>query len=232
MGDVVGGSHGEWFGTELNEPLCMMQAKFQHHGCLRYRAPPHLPASSTKAQSSSVPAPSQSLSSFSRAECRLAGLSMSDPDADADATTSSPEPHHHQPPTVAPFAPATAPNSSSAAAFSSPSSTRALHHQVHRKSPLLVATPPPVTRALAQAYPWLRTFNYAAGLLTWSTKDPWESFLLVSVFWFVALYGSFLLRWVGNLCAVAVIAASMLLRRRLRTGKWARGGGVQLGGGF
>lgn len=76
---------------------------------------------------------------------------------------------------VAPFSPA---------AISSRST-----FQAQQKSPLLVATPPQITRALSHAYPFLLFFNRLAGLLTWTSGDPWESFLLLTVFWGGVLYG-------------------------------------------
>lgn len=105
------------------------------------------------------------------------------------------------PPTIASFAPLS----------SSPASRS--RFQVHQKSPLLVATPPQVTRALSQSYPYLKATNRIAGLLTWNTGDPWESFLVVAVFWATALYGDVVLRWAGNVFIVVVLILGMFLRR-------------------
>ncbi|KAK6540041.1 peroxisome- protein [Orbilia ellipsospora] len=104
------------------------------------------------------------------------------------------------PPTVAPFSKSPA------------SSERAAYHQVFQKSPLLVSTPPQVTRALSQIYPFAKFANQAAGLLTWTTADPWESFLLVSAFWAVTLYGDLIIRWLGNVLVVVVLALGMFAR--------------------
>ncbi|KAL3956107.1 hypothetical protein ACCO45_008953 [Purpureocillium lilacinum] len=68
---------------------------------------------------------------------------------------------------------------------------------VHQKSPLLLATPPQVTRALAYSHPFLLPLNKFVGLLTWSTGDPWQSFLLLSAFWAVCLYGDILVKRAG-----------------------------------
>jgi hypothetical protein len=108
------------------------------------------------------------------------------------------DPDPYTTPTVAAFSPASVSRSS---------------FQVHQKSPLLVATPPQVTRALSRAFPWIASADYVLGLLTWSTSDAWESFLLVSFFWGVALYGDLLLKWAGNMLLVAAIAAGVFLRR-------------------
>lgn len=105
------------------------------------------------------------------------------------------------PPTIASFAPLS----------SSPASRS--RFQVHQKSPLLVATPPQITRALSQSYPYLKAANRIAGLLTWTSKDPWESFLVVAVFWATALYGDVVLRWAGNVFIVVLLILGMFLRR-------------------
>ncbi|PWW73618.1 Pex24p-domain-containing protein [Tuber magnatum] len=107
------------------------------------------------------------------------------------------------------------PNPPTFASFAPPSSSPAARStfQVHQKSPLLAATPPRVTRALSQAFPYLSGLNWVAGLLTWTTKDPWESFLVVAVFWAAVLYGDVGLRWGGNVVAVALLILGMLLRR-------------------
>lgn len=114
-----------------------------------------------------------------------------------------PHPHHPtdpNPPTIASFAPLS----------SSPASRS--RFQVHPKSPLLVATPPQITRALSQSYPYLKAANRVAGLLTWTSGDPWESFLVVASFWAMALYGDLVLRWAGNVFIVVLLILGMFLR--------------------
>ena len=84
---------------------------------------------------------------------------------------------------------------------------------MHKKSPLLVATPPQITRALAYSHPFLLPLNKFAGLLTWNTDDPWESFLLVAGFWAVSIYGSYVLRWAGPIVIVVCLILGMYSRR-------------------
>ncbi|KAH7175849.1 integral peroxisomal membrane peroxin-domain-containing protein [Dactylonectria macrodidyma] len=84
---------------------------------------------------------------------------------------------------------------------------------VHQKSPLLLATPPQITRALAYSHPFLLPLNTLAGLLTWSTGDPWESFLLVCAFWAVVLYGDVVVTWAGPVVVGAGLIAGMYGRR-------------------
>jgi hypothetical protein len=84
---------------------------------------------------------------------------------------------------------------------------------IHQKSPLLVATPPQVTRALAYSHPFILPLNHVVGLLTWTTGDAWESFLLLSAFWFLVLYGDDVVRWAGPLVVVVGLIFVMYTRR-------------------
>jgi hypothetical protein len=84
---------------------------------------------------------------------------------------------------------------------------------VHQKSPLLLATPPQVTRALAYSHPFLLPLNKVVGLLSWSSGDPWESFLVVAAFWATVLYGDVVIRVAGPVVLVLVLIAGMYGRR-------------------
>ena len=84
---------------------------------------------------------------------------------------------------------------------------------VHQKSPLLVATPPQITRALAFSHPFLLPLDKLAGLISWTSGDPWESFLLVAVFWASVLYGDVVIRWAGPVMVVTGIILGMYSRR-------------------
>lgn len=114
--------------------------------------------------------------------------------------------HDPNPPTVAAFSPVTLSNASSASKHRSTI-------LVHQKSPLLIATPPQVTRALAYSHPFLLPLNQLAGLLTWTSGDPWESFLLVASFWAVTLYGDVAIRYMGPIMMVSVLILGMYSRR-------------------
>ena len=112
----------------------------------------------------------------------------------------------HSPPTIAAFSPSTS--------LHSPSATKQRSTiLVHQKSPLLVATPPQVTRALAYSHPFIAPLNRLAGLISWTTPDPWESFLLLAAFWTCTLYGDFIIRWAGPLLGVAGLILGMYARR-------------------
>lgn len=84
---------------------------------------------------------------------------------------------------------------------------------LHQKSPLLLATPPQITRALAYSHPFLTPINTFLGLVSWTTGDPWESFLLVAAWWAVVLYGDLFVRIAGPLVVVAGLILGMYGRR-------------------
>lgn len=84
---------------------------------------------------------------------------------------------------------------------------------IHQKSPLLVATPPQVTRTLAYSHPFILPLNHVVGLVSWTTDDPWESFLFLTLFWFIVLYADSVLRWAGPLVIVASLIFVMYSRR-------------------
>ena len=109
------------------------------------------------------------------------------------------------PPTTASFSPAPPSNS--------PATRQRSTILVHRKSPLLVATPPTITRALAFSHPFLLPLNQVVGLITWTSGDPWESFLIVAGFWATVLYGDIVTRYAGPLVAVIGLILGMYSRR-------------------
>lgn len=111
-----------------------------------------------------------------------------------------------QPPTVAAFSPSTI----SGSALTSRQRSSVI---VHRKSPLLVATPPAITRALAYSHPFLLPLNKLVGLLTWTSGDPWQSFLLVATFWTVVLYSDAIILWAGPVLVVITLILGMYGRR-------------------
>lgn len=144
------------------------------------------------------------------------------PDADGGLGPATPDdiasPLPNAPPTYAAFSPATL--SSNPAAKSS--SKRRSTILVHQKSPLLLATPPQITRALAYSHPFLLPLNKFAGLLTWTTGDPWESFVMLLVFWAVVLYGDTVIRMAGPIVVVVALILGMYGRRfsPLSTSGW------------
>ncbi|KAI0408499.1 integral peroxisomal membrane peroxin-domain-containing protein [Xylaria palmicola] len=149
--------------------------------------------------------------STSRADADADADSAAHPDASASgsASTSNFSPPSYTPPTYASFSPANLSSTAAAAAAAKRTSTIL----VHQKSPLLLATPPQVTRALAYSHPFLLPLNKLVGLLSWTTGDPWESFLLVAVFWATVQYGDNVIRFAGPIVTVFAIIAGMYARR-------------------
>ncbi|KAK4225724.1 putative PEX23 peroxisomal biogenesis factor 23 [Podospora fimiseda] len=131
-------------------------------------------------------------------------------------------------PTYATFSPATLNSTSTTIAAAKRRSTIL----VHQKSPLLLATPPQITRALAYSHPFLLPLNRLVGLLTWTTGDPWESFLMVGGYWFVVLYGDILVRTAGPVILVLLLIIGMYGRRfsPLSSSGWSEPGQGQDGG--
>ena len=109
------------------------------------------------------------------------------------------------PPTVAAFSPASS--------TSSPATRQRSTILVHRKSPLLIATPPTITRALAFSHPFLLPLSRIVGLITWTSGDPWESFLVVAGFWAITIYGDIITRYAGPLMVVVFVILGMYSRR-------------------
>lgn len=143
-----------------------------------------------------------------------------------DATPSSSSYlHPSEKPVYATFSPATLASVSSRPISAAKRLSTIL---VHQKSPLLLATPPQVTRALAYSHPFLLPLNKLAGLLTWTTGDPWESFLLLGVYWAVVLYGDAVLRFGGPLVLVVLLIGGMYGRRfsPLSSSGWSEDSGA------
>ncbi|KKA30652.1 hypothetical protein TD95_004615 [Thielaviopsis punctulata] len=116
------------------------------------------------------------------------------------------------PPTYAAFSSASLSTSTVKAPLSRSTAKRSTI-LVHQKSPLLLATPPQITRALAYSHPFLLPLNRLAGLLTWTSGDPWESFLLLAAFWAIVLYGDVILRLAGPIVVVLGLIVGMYSRR-------------------
>ncbi|EFX02059.1 integral peroxisomal membrane protein [Grosmannia clavigera kw1407] len=109
-------------------------------------------------------------------------------------------------PTYATFSPVAA---LSGASTASSAAKRRSVILVHQKSPLLLATPPQITRALAYSHPYLLPLNKLAGLLSWTTGDAWESFVMVLVWWGLVLYGDSVIRAAGPILLVLTLIAGI-----------------------
>jgi hypothetical protein len=131
----------------------------------------------------------------------MSGPSRSSNDASFPLPTGDPNP-----PTYATFTPSTL-------GQSTPQTKLRSAILVHQKSPLLAATPPQITRVLAYSHPFILPLNKLAGLLTWTSGDAWESFLLVASFWATVMYGDFVTRYAGPIMVVSGLILGMYTRR-------------------
>lgn len=73
-------------------------------------------------------------------------------------------------------------------------------------SPLLSSTPPTVTKALSQAYPFILAADKALGILTWTGPDNWQSFLVVVAWSTIVLYFEVIVKYLGHLVLVGAVA--------------------------
>lgn len=80
-------------------------------------------------------------------------------------------------------------------------------------SNLLDTTPPQIVRALGQAEPLIRGLNTVLGLITWTTGQDWLSFFLVVGWWITCLYGSYIVKFLGNFVPVVIIVAWYALHK-------------------
>ncbi|KAL1305661.1 hypothetical protein AAFC00_007255 [Neodothiora populina] len=100
------------------------------------------------------------------------------------------------------------------ASFSSSNTTTTRRQTItSRQTPLLRSTPPQITRTLTNGYPFVVPLNQLAGLLSWTTENQWNSFLLVASFWFTVLYGEWIIKWTGPLIVTATLITAMYYRR-------------------
>jgi hypothetical protein len=90
---------------------------------------------------------------------------------------------------------------------------------------------------LAYSHPFLLPLNKLAGLLSWTTGDPWESFLVVAVFWAAVIYGDVIVRLAGPVALATILIGGMYGRRfsPLSSSGWSEPGlasadGSSLGG--
>ena len=131
---------------------------------------------------------------------------MSSPSRTSNDASSALPTGDPNPPTYATFSPSTL-------GQSTPQTKLRSAILVHQKSPLLAATPPQITRVLAYSHPFILPLNKLAGLLTWTSGDPWESFLLVASFWAVIMYGDVVTRYAGPIIVVSGLILGMYTRR-------------------
>lgn len=82
-------------------------------------------------------------------------------------------------------------------------------------SPLLSSTPPTVTKALSNAYPFILAADHILSLLTWTSDDIWKSCLLVITWIAIVGYFEILIRYFGHLLAVGGIAGYVYFHQQV-----------------
>ncbi|KHJ31849.1 putative peroxisomal membrane protein pex31 [Erysiphe necator] len=122
------------------------------------------------------------------------------------ANLRSTESDSHNPPTTAAFSPVNLSNTWST------NKRRSLIF-VHQKSSLLLSTPPQITRVLVYSNLFLLPLNKLVGLLTWTSGDPWESFILVISFWAIVLYSDVAIRYAAPLITSIVLSLCVYIRK-------------------
>lgn len=83
---------------------------------------------------------------------------------------------------------------------------------------LLINTPASVTTALSNAYPFILVADRVLGLLTWTSEDPWQSFLLVITWVTIVLYYETIVGVLAYPVSIAALVASSAYVRKLQTG--------------
>ncbi|ODQ65033.1 Pex24p-domain-containing protein [Nadsonia fulvescens var. elongata DSM 6958] len=104
-------------------------------------------------------------------------------------------------------------SSSTVPTYASFPATSASHPQ--KTSPLLSSTPPSITKALCQIYPYILALDKLLGLLTWTEEDSWQSFLVVATWIMLVLYYEILVVYFGHLIFVGGIAGYVWLNKRV-----------------
>lgn len=84
-----------------------------------------------------------------------------------------------------------------------------------QSSPLLLSTPPIVSKALIRAYPYLLIVNKFLSIITWTNDDYWINILLLCGFSLIVLYFEQLVTWFGHLIIVGFITIYALLNNKI-----------------
>ncbi|EGW33569.1 uncharacterized protein SPAPADRAFT_55428 [Spathaspora passalidarum NRRL Y-27907] len=84
-----------------------------------------------------------------------------------------------------------------------------------QSSPLLVSTPPAVSKALIKSYPYLLIINKILSIATWTNDDYWVNIVILCLFALVVLYFESLVVWIGHLIVVGIITLYALLNNQI-----------------
>ncbi|AOW27073.1 hypothetical protein MG5_01428 [Candida albicans P57072] len=84
-----------------------------------------------------------------------------------------------------------------------------------QSSPLLSSTPPSVSKALVNSYPYLIIINKLLSITTWTNDDYWVNVVIISLYALVVLYFENLVIWSGHLILVAILISYALLNNKI-----------------
>lgn len=84
-----------------------------------------------------------------------------------------------------------------------------------QSSPLLSSTPPLVSKALVNSYPYLIIINKILSITTWTNDDYWVNVVIISLYALVVLYFENLVIWLGHLILVAILISYALLNNKI-----------------
>ncbi|CAK9440409.1 uncharacterized protein LODBEIA_P45090 [Lodderomyces beijingensis] len=84
-----------------------------------------------------------------------------------------------------------------------------------QSSPLLSTTPPSVSKALVNSYPYLLIINKLLSIMTWTNEDYWVNVVLISLYALAILYFESIVTWFGHLIIAAVITLYALLNNKI-----------------
>lgn len=80
-------------------------------------------------------------------------------------------------------------------------------------SPLLASTPPTISLSLSRSYPLLLFLDRVLSLLTWTSDDPWASFLVICSWVLGVLYFDPILKYTAPLLPVVFLWGLLYTRR-------------------
>ncbi|EDK43005.1 conserved hypothetical protein [Lodderomyces elongisporus NRRL YB-4239] len=84
-----------------------------------------------------------------------------------------------------------------------------------QSSPLLSSTPPLVSKALVNAYPYLLIVNKILSIATWTNEDYWVNVVLLALYALFVLYFEQVVTWLGHLLIAAAITLYAVLNNRI-----------------
>ncbi|KAG7194519.1 peroxisome- protein [Scheffersomyces spartinae] len=82
-------------------------------------------------------------------------------------------------------------------------------------SPLLLSTPPTVSKSLVKSYPYLLVLNKILSILTWTNDDYWVNITILSLYLLFIMYFENIITWFGHLIIVGAVGVYVVLNNRV-----------------